>query len=241
MISILHSLLAAFALLLVLIADHNAMPSSGGNGSSLCDFATNQFVGCQEELTHNSVVGSGASFDPCGQKGIYCDEKSHVVGIHINDASIAQLESIPQSVTDEYSDLLWLRIDVPLKSIYNEGIEQSIDRDNWIKSLCILDIDSTASSVHECQPHSLVSLKEASAVRGVCSYNSMESSRCSASLIEDYFRSKYKTHVSNSPSTWSRHLGSEPTLESNVSPTGKDSPRLQLHNIRHLAIIIYSH
>jgi hypothetical protein len=136
------------------------------------------------------------------------------------------LESIPQSVTDEYSDLLWLRIDVPLKSIYNEGSEPSIDRDNWITSLCILDIDSTASSVHECRPHSLVSLKGVSDVSGVCSYNSMESSRCSASLIEDYFKSKYDTHILNSPSTWSRRLESDPTLEPNASPTGNNSSRL---------------
>ena len=246
MISILRSLLTTFVLLLVLIAGHNVLPSSsGGNGRAICDFATNQFfIGCQDEIINSSNSGggggSGAYFDPCGQNGIYCDERSHVVGIHIYDTSISQMESIPQSIIDEYTELLWLRIDVPVRSIYNnDDPKQYINRNNWIKNLCILDIDSGAKSFHECHYHDHIMLPTNAATAFVtssrhCSYSSLQSARCSSSLIEHYFKSKYITSPIYNPqllaqdtTTASRlHLDSlqPPTASPTRAPTYSPSP-----------------
>lgn len=243
-------------MLLVLIADYDVLPSSsGGNGRAICDFATNQFlIGCQGEMINSSNsggVGGGASFDPCGQNGIYCDERSHVVGIHIYDTSISQMESIPQSIIDEYTELLWLRIDVPVRSIYNnDDPKQYIDRNNWIKNLCMLDIDSGAKSLHECHSHDHLILPTNAATAFVtssrhCSYSSLQSARCSSSLIEHYFKSKYITSPTYNPQLLAqdtttasrRHLNSHPPPTE--SPTRAPSPDPSGNDILYGKLFIY--
>ncbi len=132
-------------LLLVLIADrniHGASPAGTGRhgidssikgtgGGSICDFAASQFSGCRDlmmNINTRSDLPPPTLFDPCGQIGIYCDDRSHVVGIHIlESSSISSLESIPLSIKDEYPSLLWLRIDVPVKNIYSSGSSSNIE------------------------------------------------------------------------------------------------------------------
>ena len=254
----LNSLLTTFVLLLVLIADHNVLPSSsGGNGRAICDFATNQFlIGCQDEMINSSNVGGSgfAYFDPCGQNGIYCDERSHVVGIHIYDTSISQMESIPQSIIDEYTELLWLRIDVPVRSIYsNDDPKRYIDRNNWIKNLCILDIDSGAKSFHECHSHDHLILPANAATAFAtssrhCSYSSLQSARCSSSLIEYYFKSKYVTSPTYNPQLLAQDTTSEsrrlqvsqpPTESPTRAPTYSPSPDPTGNDILYGKLFIY--